>query len=72
MKFVSPVAWAAALTSSQVQTASRPDVHRRTVVRPGKRQLPFSSEFALRARLSPRLTELTWITVHVGHHKFPI
>jgi hypothetical protein len=71
MKFVSPVAWAAVLTSSQVQTASRPDVHRRTAVRPGKRQLQFSSESALRARLSPRLTELTWITVQVGHHKFP-
>lgn len=71
MKFASPMAWAAALTGSQVQTASRSDVHRRTVVRPGNRQLPFSSECALPARLWPRLTELTWITVQVEHHKFP-
>jgi hypothetical protein len=71
MKFARPMAGAATLTSSKFQTASRPYVHRRTVARPGKRQLPLSSEPALRARLSPRLTELTWLTVEVGRYKFP-
>ena len=67
--FGSPLAGAAALDNSQVRT-SPPHVSRQKVVRPVKRRLPFSSGSALQMRLSPRLTDLTLITVQVGHRKF--